>query len=141
MQFRGTSINSGHAIIRANQDFGRYGQLTGTLLFNSRENTLPGTGDGAFTNIGITVAPTSRFYIAGLPAGNQTVVYNFRENNPGKIKDRKEADDSINVFADYKVDLFGDFAFTGSGGYGLNFGCATCQPRSLRPSTCSRDCG
>jgi iron complex outermembrane receptor protein len=116
-------------ILRANQDFGRYGQLTGTLLFNSRENTLPGTGDGAFTNISITVAPTSQFYIAGLPTGNQTVVYNFRENNPGKIKDRKEADDSINLFADYKVDLFGDFAFTGSGGYGLNFGCATCQPQ------------
>ena len=116
-------------IVRANQNFGRYGELNGTVLFNSRKNTLPGTGDGAFTNIGITVAPTSQFYISGLPAGNQTVVYNFRENNPGKIKNREEADDSLNVFIDYKVDLFGDFAFTGSGGYGLNFGCATCQPQ------------
>ena len=38
--------------------------------------------------------------------------------------------DRVNyLFVDYKVDLFGDFAFTGSGGYGLNFGCATCQPQ------------
>ena len=116
-------------IIRASQDFNRYGNLTATFLFNSRKNSLPGTGDGAFTNIGITVRPNSQFYIAGLPAGNQTVVYNFRENNPGKIKNREEQDDSINLFVDYKVDLFGDFAFTGSGGYGLNFGCATCQPQ------------
>lgn len=116
-------------IVRANHNFGRAGELTGTLLFNSRKNSLPGSGDGAFTNIGITVAPSSQYYIAGLPAGNQTVVYNFRENNPGKIKDREEADDTINLFVDYKVDLFGDFAFTGSGGYGLNFGCATCQPQ------------
>ena len=116
-------------IIRASHDFGRAGNLTGTFLFNSRKNSLPGTGDGAFTNVGITVRPDSQFYIAGLPAGNQTVVYNFRENNPGKIKDREEQDDSINLFADYKVKLFGDFQFTGSGTYGLNFGCATCQPQ------------
>lgn len=116
-------------IVRANQDFGRAGELTATLLFNTRKNELPGTGDGAFTNISVTVAPTSAYYIAGLPAGNQTVVYNFRENNPGKIPNRKEKDDSINLFADYKVKLFGDFQFTGSGTYGLNFGCATCQPQ------------
>lgn len=116
-------------IVRANQDFGRAGELTATFLFNTRKNELPGTGDGAFTNISVTVAPTSAYYIAGLPAGNQNVVYNFRENNPGKIPNRKEKDDSINLFVDYKVGLFGDFQFTGSGGYGLNFGCATCQPQ------------
>jgi iron complex outermembrane receptor protein len=116
-------------IVRANHDFGRYGQLTGTVLFNKRNNSLPGTGDGAFTNVSVTVRPTSPFYIAGLGTGNQTVVYNFRENNPGRIEDRKEDDDTINVLADYKVDLFGDFAFTASGGYGLFFGCATCQPQ------------
>jgi iron complex outermembrane recepter protein len=116
-------------IIRANQDFGRYGELTGTLLFNKRSNSLPGTGDGAFTNVSVTVRPTSPFYIAGLGTGNQTVVYNFRENNPGRIEDRKEDDDTINLLADYKVDLFGDFAFTASGGYGVFYGCATCQPQ------------
>jgi iron complex outermembrane receptor protein len=116
-------------IVRLNQDFGRAGEVTGTVIFNSRRTSAPGTGDGAFTNIGVTVAPSSRYYIAGLGTGNQTVVYNFRANNPGRELNQNNVDDTINLIGDYKVDLWGDFAYTASGTYGLNFGCAVCQPQ------------
>jgi len=116
-------------IIRANQDFGRAGEATATVIFNSRKTSTPGTGDGGFTNVGVTVGPTSPFYIQGLGSGNQTVVYNFRANNPDRALNQDNVDDTINIMGDYKVGLFGDFAFTGSGTYGLNFGCAVCQPQ------------
>ncbi len=117
-------------IVRANHDFGRAGDLTATLLFNNRKNNAPGTGDGAFTNVGIVVTPTSPYYIPGLGTGNQTVVYNFRANNPGRALDQNNKENTVNLLVDYKVDLVGDFQFTASGGYGNNFGCAVCQPQA-----------
>jgi iron complex outermembrane receptor protein len=116
-------------IVRLNQDFGRAGEATATVLFNSRRTSTPGTGDGGFTNVGVTVGPTSRYFIPGLGTGNQTVVYNFRANNPNRELNQDNVDDTINLMGDYKVDLFGDFAYTASGTYGLNFGCAVCQPQ------------
>ncbi|HJV41562.1 TonB-dependent receptor plug domain-containing protein, partial [Caulobacter sp.] len=116
-------------VVRFNQNFGSAGDLTATLLFNNRKNNSPGTGDGAFTNVGITVAPTSPYYIAGLGAGNQTVVYNFRANNPGRTLDQNNTENTFNLLVDYSVNLAGDFKFTGTGVYGNNYGCATCQPQ------------
>ena len=116
-------------IIRANQSFGRAGDLTATFLFNNRKNNAPGTGDGAFTNVGIPITSTSPYFIAGLPAGNQTVVYNLRANNPNRALDQNNTENTFNLMADYKVDLIGDFRFTGSGVYGNEYGCAVCQPQ------------
>ena len=117
-------------IVRAQQDFGRAGQVTGTVLFNNRQNNAPGTGDGGFNAVGITVAPTSPYYIQGLGAGNQTVVYNFRANNPSRALDQDNVENTFNIFLDYKVDLFKDFKFSGSAVYGNEFGCAVCQPQA-----------
>lgn len=116
-------------ILRANQNFGRGGELTGTLLFNNRKNNAPGTGDGLFTNVGIPITATSPYYIAGLPAGTQTVVYNFRANNPNRTLDQNNTENTFNLIADYSVGLFGDFKFTGSATYGNEYGCAVCQPQ------------
>ena len=116
-------------IVRLNQDFGNFGELNVTALYNKRKSYQPGMGDGAFTNVSVTVAPTSRYYITGLPAGNQTVVYNFRENNPGRDLTRRSTEKTINVFADYRINLFRDIAFTASGAYGVNNGCDVCQPQ------------
>jgi iron complex outermembrane receptor protein len=116
-------------IFRVNQDFGRFGEVVFTQLFNIRENRAPGGGDGAFTNISVTVAPTSPYYIQGLPAGNQNLVYNFRANNPDLALDREDKDETFNTWVDYRVDLFGDFQFTASGGFGRHYGCAVCQPQ------------
>ena len=117
-------------IVRANQDFGRAGEVTATLLFNNRTNNAPGTGDGAFTNVGIPITSASPYYIAGLPAGTQTVVYNFRANNPTRSLDQNNTENTFNLIADYKVNLAGDFKFTGSGTYGNEYGCAVCQPQA-----------
>lgn len=117
-------------MIRANQDFGRGGDLTATFLFNNRKNNAPGAGDGAFTNVGVTVTPTSPYYIAGLPAGNQTVVYNFRANNPNRALDQNNIENTFNLIVDYNVALVGDFKFKGSATYGNEFGCAVCQPQA-----------
>ncbi|MBO9707342.1 MAG: TonB-dependent receptor [Caulobacter sp.] len=116
-------------VVRLNQNFGRAGDLTATLLFNNRKNNAPGTGDGAFTNVGVTVTPSSPYYIAGLGSGNQTVVYNFRANNPDRELDQNNKENTFNLLVDYSIDLAGDFKFTGTGVYGNNFGCATCQPQ------------
>jgi iron complex outermembrane receptor protein len=116
-------------ILRVNQDFGRAGELTFTHLFNMRENTAPGAGDGAFTNISVTVAPNSPYYIQGLPAGNQNIVYNFRLNNPGLELDRRDREETFNTWLDYRVDLIRDFQFTASAGLGRAYGCQVCQPQ------------
>jgi iron complex outermembrane receptor protein len=116
-------------IFRLNQDFGRFGELTFTSLFNIRENKIPGTGDGGFTNISVTVAPTSPYYIQGLGTGNQNIVYNFRLNNPDMPLDQENYEDTYNNWIDYQVPLFGDFRFTASAGLGRSYGCAVCQPQ------------
>lgn len=116
-------------IFRAQQDFGRFGQVMGTVLFNNRTNDAPGTGDGGFTNIGIPIAPNSPYYIQGLGGGRETVVYNFRANNPGRELDQHNVENTVNLILDYKVHLFRDFQFTGSAVYGNEYGCAVCQPQ------------
>jgi iron complex outermembrane receptor protein len=117
-------------IFRVNQDFGRAGELTFTTLFNIRENRAPGTGDGAFANIAVRVNPGGPYYIPGLGSGSQSVVYNFRANNPGRALDQKNYEGTVNGTLDYRVKLFGDFQFTGTGTYGYNYGCAVCQPQA-----------
>ena len=116
-------------ILRANQDFGRGGEVTATFLFNNRKNNAPGAGDGAFTNVGIPITSASPYFIQGLPAGTQTVVYNFRANNPDRALDQNNTENTFNLMVDYTVGLFGDFKFTGAGVYGNEFGCAVCQPQ------------
>jgi iron complex outermembrane recepter protein len=116
-------------IFRLNQDFGRLGEVTFTSLFNIRENKSPGGGDGGFTNISVTVAPTSPYYIQGLGTGNQNVVYNFRLNNPDMELNQENYEDTYNNWIDYTVDLVGDFRFTASAGLGRSYGCAVCQPQ------------
>lgn len=117
-------------IVRLNQDFGRAGELTATVLFNNRTNNAPGTGDGAFTNVGVNIDPSSPYFIQGMPAGRQTVVYNFRANNPGLALDQNNVENTFNIFTDYKVALAGDFQFTGTATYGSEYACAVCQPQA-----------
>ena len=84
-------------------------------------------------------AATSAYQIEGAykEDGKTDSIWDTFTRRRGKIKNREEQDDSINLFVDYKVDLFGDFAFTGSGGYGLNFGCAANTSRALLQALCA----
>lgn len=117
-------------IVRLNQSFGDLGDLNITGLYSKRTTSLPSSGDGAFTRVSVTIRPDSPYYIPGLGAGNQTVVYNFRENDPDRELMRESKEETFNLFADYRVGLFGDFDLTASGGYGVNTGCDTCQPQA-----------
>ena len=117
-------------IVRIQQDFGTFGELNLTGIYSKRTTETPGTGDGAFTNIALTIRPGSPWYIPGLGSGNQTLVYNFRENNPDRDMMRKSDEKTFNLFADYKVNIYKDFQFTFSGTYGVNNGCDVCQPQA-----------
>lgn len=118
------------SLLRVQQDFGQYGNVTATGMFNRRINFAPGQGDGGFQAIAVTLRPTSPYYIAGLGAGNQSLIYNFRLNNPDRPLNRKDHENTGNFFLDYKVALWGDFRLTASGGFGVSEGCAVCQPQT-----------
>ena len=117
-------------IVRLQQDFDELGELNVTAIYSKRISDSPGTGDGAFTNIAMTIRPTSPYYIAGLGTGNQTLVYNFRENNPDRELTRKSDEKTFNLFADYRIGVYDDFQITFSGTYGINNGCDVCQPQA-----------
>jgi iron complex outermembrane receptor protein len=116
-------------VVRAQQDFGSYGDLTLTGMFNRRTNDAIGSGDGAFQSIAVAIPTTSPYYVAGLGTGSESVVYNFRLNNPGRALDRHDFENTRNVLFDYHLGLTGDLRFTASGGLGTSTGCAVCQPQ------------
>jgi iron complex outermembrane recepter protein len=120
-------------VARASQDFGDLGSLSVTGMFNRRTNTAPGQGDGGFQTGGpvtIVIKPTSPYYIKGLGTGNQSVIYNFRLNNPDRKLDRNDFEDTGSIQFDYKKDLFADFRLSLGGSFGASVACATCQPQA-----------
>lgn len=118
------------ALIRLEQELGNLGEITLTGIYNRRTNFARGQGDGAFQAVAINIPTTSPYYITGLGAGSQRLVYNFRANNPDRPLDREDDFDSGNIFLDYRVPLFGDFRLTVSGVAGISEGCETCQPQA-----------
>jgi iron complex outermembrane receptor protein len=115
---------------RVQQDFGRAGEFTATAMYNRRTNFARGQGDGGFQAIAVTLRPNSPYYIQGLGTGNQSLIYNFRLNNPDRELNRNDFEDTANLLLDYRVGLFGDFRLTTSAGFGISVACATCQPQT-----------
>lgn len=118
------------ALIRAEQDLGSAGEITLTGIYNRRTNFARGQGDGAFQSVAIQIPTTSPYYVTGLAAGSQRLLYNFRANNPERPLNREDSFDSGNVFLDYRVPLFGDFRLSVSAVGGISEGCEVCQPQA-----------
>ena len=117
-------------LVRVQQDLGKLGEISLTGFYNRRTNFARGSGDGAFQAIAVAIPTTSPYYVGGLGAGSESVVYNFRLNNPGRKLDRNDFENTGNVLLDYKVGLFGDFRLSAAAGFGISRGCAVCQPQA-----------
>jgi len=117
-------------VVRVQQDLDDLGEINVTGIYNRRTNFARGAGDGAFQAVAVAVPATSPYYVPGLGTGSQSVVYNFRVNNPDRALNRKDYENTGNILVDYKVGLFGDFRFSAAGGFGISKGCAVCQPQA-----------
>ena len=118
-------------LVRVQQDFGNLGEISLTGFYNRRTNFARGQGDGAFQAIAVAIPTTSPYYVPGLTGGgSQSIVYNFRLNNPQRKLDRNDFENTGNILLDYKVGLFGDFRLSAAGGFGISHGCAVCQPQA-----------
>jgi iron complex outermembrane receptor protein len=116
-------------LVRVQQDLGSLGELSVTGILNRRTNFATGSGDGAFQSVAIAVPTNSPYYVPGLGAGSQSIVYNFRLNNPDRELNREDYENTRNLLIDYRVPLFGDFRLSAAGGIGTSYGCAVCQPQ------------
>src|SRR5690606_18299012 len=116
------------ALVRVEQDLGNLGEVTLTGMFSRRTNFARGQGDGSFQAVAINIPTNSPYYIAGLGAGSQRRVYNFRLNNPDRPLNRKDHLDTGNILLDYRVPVFADFQLSVIGAYGISEGCEVCQP-------------
>lgn len=114
---------------RAQQDFGALGQFNVTAMYNRRTNFALGSGDGAFQSVAVAIPTNSPYYVPGLGTGAESIVYNFRLNNPSRGLNRNDDEVTYNVLADYKLPIVNDLQLTVSGGWGLDHGCAVCQPQ------------
>jgi iron complex outermembrane receptor protein len=117
-------------LVRVRQELGGLGEINLTGMYNRRTNFGLGAGDGAFQAVAVAIPTNSPYYVPGLGAGSQSVVYNFRLNNPDRALNRKDYENTGNILVDYRVHLFGDFRFSAAGGFGISQGCATCQPQA-----------
>jgi iron complex outermembrane receptor protein len=125
-----TARQRASVLLRLRQDVGP-GEVTLTGMFNRRTNFGRGQGDGSFQSIAVAIPTTSPYYVPGLTGGgSQSIVYNFRLNNPDRDLNRNDFENTMNLMADYKVPLWGDFRLTASGVYGVSEGCAVCQPQA-----------
>lgn len=115
---------------RVMQDLGDLGDVSLTAMFNRRTNAARGQGDGAFQSIAIAIPSTSPYFVPGLGSGSQSIVYNFRLNNPDRALNRNDYENTHNVLFDYKVGLFSNFRLTVGAGWGVSQGCAVCQPQA-----------
>lgn len=118
------------ALVRVTQDLDNLGDLSVTGMFNRRTNAARGAGDGAFQSVAVAIPTTSPYYVAGLGSGSQSIVYNFRLNNPDRALNRNDFENTANILVDYKVGLFKDFRLSVGAGWGVSNGCATCQPQA-----------
>lgn len=118
------------ALVRVEQDLGNLGEVTLTGMFSRRTNFARGQGDGSFQAVAINIPTNSPYYIAGLGAGSQRLVYNFRLNNPDRPLNRKDHLDTGNILLDYRVPVFADFQLSVIGAYGISEGCEVCQPQA-----------
>jgi iron complex outermembrane receptor protein len=118
------------ALVRVEQDLEGLGEIKLTALYSRRTNTARGQGDGAFQTINVAIPTDSPYYIQGLGTGPQSIIYNFRLNNPDRPLNREDHLDTANLIADYRVPLVADFQLTASAGYGRSSGCEVCQPQA-----------
>ena len=118
------------SLIRVTQDFGDLGEVSLTGMFNRRTNEARGQGDGAFQSIAVAIPSNSPYFVPGLGTGSQSIVYNFRLNNPDRPLNRNDYENTGNILFDYKVGLFSNFRLTVGAGWGVSQGCAVCQPQA-----------
>lgn len=116
-------------LVRIMQDLGDLGEISVTGMFNRRTNQARGSGDGAFQSIAVAIPSNSPYFVSGLGSGSQSIIYNFRLNNPERPLDRKDHENTGNLLVDYKVALGGDFRLSVGAGWGVSQGCAVCQPQ------------
>jgi iron complex outermembrane recepter protein len=117
-------------LARVVQDLGDLGEVSVTGMFNRRTNEARGQGDGAFQSIAVAIPTNSPYFVPGLGSGSQSIVYNFRLNNPDRPLNRNDYENTHNVLLDYKVGLFSNFRLTVGAGWGVSEGCAVCQPQA-----------
>jgi iron complex outermembrane receptor protein len=100
-----------------------------TSNWNRRENSARAEEAGAMARLGIALDPTSPYYIAGMPAGAQTLVYNLTLNYADRELDQENKEDTWNTTVALDLPLFKDFNLSSYGTYGWTDGCNVCQPQ------------
>ncbi|QJU59282.1 TonB-dependent receptor [Sphingomonas sp. AP4-R1] len=117
-------------LLRFHQDIGDHIELLYTASYNRRENTA--RAQEALQNLSITVAPSSPYYIRGLPnpTANQTLVYNIGLNFPGVPLDQKNYEETFNNTLDLRADLGRNFQLKSYASWGVSTGCNVCQPQA-----------
>lgn len=126
-------------LMKARQEIAPGVDVGYTGIYNLRTNESR-AGDG-FERVAITVRPTSPYYIAGLPAGNQTVVYNYSLNNPGTSRSQDNKEETFNHSVDLTAQLPWDYRFSALASYGKTDSCNVCQPQvnTTRASVIAND--
>lgn len=117
------------ALVRYDRTLFETADLTLTSQWNRRENSARAEEGGAMARLGITLDPSSPYYIAGMPAGRQTLVYNLTLNYADRELNQENEEETWNTTVALELPLFGDFNLESYGTFGWTNGCNVCQPQ------------